>query len=134
MKKILSILLMLMSTVAFSQVTQQTIQWSVTQVTTIATATTEDVNEKIISYGTSKIEWLASDGTIRKTFVIKETNGSWSNVQNAGSVTYEVESGNAVGNITFKKDASGIFIQILLIVDQNVSEQYELAVNTTTIL
>jgi hypothetical protein len=133
MKNIITILLMLISTVTFSQVTEQIIQWDVWQVTTIATAEIKDSADKIISYGSAKIEWQLSDGT-QKIFNVIEPNGTWTNVTNQGWIVYEVEHEGQSGIISFKKDASGTMIMIRLMNDSESPAQWELTVNKTTIL
>jgi hypothetical protein len=81
-----------------------------------------------VSYGTTKIEWQNASGVVKKTFAISETNGSWTNVQNNGSVLYEVNIGEQPGTVRIFRTSSELTIRITLLKDDDDPDLYEMSI------
>jgi len=130
MKKVLlPFILALISSGLYAQnVTTQTIRWRVARVQEVnAGKVTEDADQ-VVSYGTTKIEWQNAAGVVKRTFTISETNGSWTNVQNNGSVLYEVNEGERLGTVRIFRTASELTIRIALIKGDEDPDFYELSI------
>jgi len=130
MKKsfLLSILLVLSASLYAQNVTSETIRWHVARVQEVnAGKVTEDADQ-VVSYGATKIEWKNTAGVVKRTFTISETNGSWTNVQNNGSILYEVSEGERLGTIKIFRTASELTVRITLLKDDEDPDFYEMSI------
>jgi len=109
-------------------VVTQTIRWNVTQTQEINTGRVTDNADRIVSYGTSKIEWQDPAGVVKHTFTISETNGSWPNVQSNGAMLYEVSEGERVGTLRIFRTSSELTIRITLLKGDEDPDLYEFSI------
>jgi hypothetical protein len=116
-------------------ITTQTIRWHINQTQEVNAGKISEDPDQIVSYGTTKIEWKNSQGIIKKTFTISETNGSWTNVQSIGSILYEVNAGEQLGTVRISRTSSELTIRITLIKGDDVDPDfYEMSVTDLEIL
>jgi len=116
------------STTAFSQnILTSSIEWN-----SIATFDAQDgmiVDEttKIVS-GPTKITWYASNDSIKYDLTITGSDGSWANVSQNGSITFNVKDESNTGVVQFTKAENTIKITIYFVL-QDGKSIYELKVN-----
>lgn len=119
----------------FSQnIVNHTVQWSVFRQLEANTGTLTDLNETIESYGSGRIEWKDRRGNIKKTFVIREVNGAWNNIQLPGTILFEVDFEGRPGTVRFSREEGKIIVQVVLLNADDNPDIYELYVSTFTIL
>jgi hypothetical protein len=118
---------LLTSTAAFSQNIQTaTIEWNCTSTFTARPGITSDEITKVVS-SSDQIVWYDNEGVIKKTFSVTDTNGSWTNVSNNGTINFTVASGDDAGMIQFLRTDGVARIRIHVITDDD-SQIYELSV------
>jgi hypothetical protein len=116
-------------------ITTQTIRWQINQTQEVNAGKISEDPDQIVSYGTTKIEWQNSQGIVKKTFTISETNGSWTNVQNNGSILYEVSAGEQLGTVRIFRNSSELTIRITMIKGDDVDPDfYEMSVTDLEML
>jgi hypothetical protein len=119
----------------FSQnVVDHTVQWSVSRMVEANTGALTDLNETIESYGSSRIEWKDRRGNIKQTFVIREVNGTWTDIQSPGNILFEVDCEGRLGTVRFSRQTEGIVVQVVLLKADDNPDIYELHVTDLTIL
>ena len=112
-------------------ITTQTIRWHVGKTQEVNAGRVSEDPDQIVSYGTTKIEWQNASGLVKKTFVISETNGSWTNVQSNGSILYEVNVGERLGTVRFFRTPSELTIRITLLKgDDTDPDLYEFSITS----
>ena len=128
-KSLLLFILIVSGTGLYAQnVTTQTIRWHVARMQEINTGRVSDDPDQIVSYGTARIEWQSATGVVKRTFVINETNGSWTNAQSNGSILYEVSEGERLGTVRIFRTASELTIRITLLKDDGDPDLYEMSI------
>jgi hypothetical protein len=126
----LSLLVLLNIGLYAQNVTTQTIRWHIGRTQEINIGRVSEEPDQIVSYGTTKVEWQSASGVVKKTFTISETNGSWTNVQNNGSVLYEVNVGEQPGTVRIFRTASELTIRITLLKDEGDPDLYEMSITS----
>jgi hypothetical protein len=111
-------------------VTTQTIRWHIGRTQEVNIGRVSDEPDQIVSYGTTKVEWQSATGVVKKTFTVSETNGTWTNVQNNGSVLYEVNVSEQLGTVRIFRTASELTIRITLLKDDADPDLYEFSVTS----
>lgn len=91
-------------------------------------------NEKLITYGAERIEWLNADGSIKHTYSVNNVGGNWENVSSSGSIIYQFKDGDQLGTITFERAKSEIIVRVLLGKDDALPEIYEIKIQKITTL
>jgi len=128
---LLSICLLPGMSVYAQNVTTQTIRWHISQTQDINGGRVYEDTDQIVSYGTGKVEWQNAQGVVKKTFIINETNGSWPNVQNNGSILYEVRVGDQPGTLRIFRTAGELTVRIMLIKDDQADpDLYEMSITS----
>jgi hypothetical protein len=129
MKKYLLFILIVSGTGLYAQnITTQTLRWHVANTQEINTGRVSDDPDRIVSYGSTKIEWQNTSGVVKRTFTINETNGSWTSVLSNGSILYEVSEGERVGTIRIFRTSSELTIRITLLKGDEDPDLYELSI------
>ena len=109
-------------------ITQQTISWSITKMQDMTGGEFSEEQATLITYGRTKVELKSYDGSFRWTLEVVEAIGVWNNVNNVGSITYEVRGENGNGTLTFQKEASGTKARLLMLKDADpVITEYTLS-------
>src|SRR5687768_678207 len=127
MRTFILITLALLSTGLQAQnVTITTLVWSITGTQVINTGEMIESGEQLISNGNNTVEWKDSRGEVKKSFIVSEVNGAWSNVQSQGSIVYDVQCGDKPGTITFHRTAGAIMIRIMLLNGEEMPDIYEM--------
>lgn len=135
MRIFLTLSLLMAARALFSQnVVDHTVQWSVSRMVEANTGALTDVNETIESYGSSRIEWKDRRGNIKQTFVIREVNGAWTNIQSAGTILFEVDCEGRVGTVRFSRQDGEILVQVVLLKADGNPDIYELYITSFTVL
>lgn len=133
MKNIVFIFVLMMASVSLyaQDMTTQTIRWHVGKTQAVSAGHVSEDEDQIVSYGTTKIEWRNASGLMKKTFTISETNGSWTNVQNDGSILYEINVGEQLGTVRFFRTASELTIRVTLLKgDDTDPDLYEFSITS----
>jgi hypothetical protein len=91
-------------------------------------------NEKLVTYGSGRIEWHNADGSIKHTYAINNIGGTWSNVGNNGSVVYQFKNGDQLGTVTFERANDEIMVRVLLGKDDELPVIYEIKIVKITTL
>ena len=122
------ILLLITQTVLCQNITTQTISWPISRIIDVNTGELTTPEDRIVSHGTTKIEWIDKKGILKKTFTITEVNGTWPNIQKTGTITYEVDYQGNRGTVTFQKTTTETEIRILVVPEEDMPEMYEMRV------
>jgi hypothetical protein len=130
MRNILSIFFLLTAFILHGQnIRTETISWNVTTTFNATIGEQVEENSMIVSYA-DHIEWKTANGTVKDSFTILETNGSWTDIGSNGQIIFEVDKQGRRGTIQFTKAASGISIRFILIA-KDAPEIYELTIANT---
>lgn len=113
---IFSLLLLLMgaSTLCSAQsgnILSQTRTWNSTAAVDLQTNDTLSVQMKFISYSADKIEYHDPSASVQ-VFDVTGTTGTWTNIAQPGSMTYQVAFLNQNGVISIERTAAGVFLTI----------------------
>src|ERR1041384_496115 len=109
------IVTLLLTTKLYAQnITQDSIQW--TSPSWFDPSTSANVYEAttVIS-SPGSIIWKTQSDSIKYTFTVRKSNGTWSNVNNDGSVMFEADSGDDSAVIEFNKSNGHTIIRILIV-------------------
>lgn len=68
---------------------------------------------QLITSPSDSIKWLGQDGTIKYRLKILETNGTWSDVSQQGSIIYEVDN-NGNRGVVYIERASTIKVRMII--------------------
>lgn len=113
--RLLSILVIALITPAagFSQdITKSEYTWKASQVTDGRTSSTKASYTEFVTHGLTSVDWIQKNGELKTTFRITGTEGSWSNINNQGSITYLLEYENRSCKMRFERAASGLSISM----------------------
>ncbi len=88
------------------------IQWNSERIFNATSGQWSDISTSITTYGSSRVEWKNSNGSIRNRFQVVELIGEWSNVNVDGFVQYEITDGAHSGTVTIRKEGSEVKILI----------------------
>src|ERR1041385_255652 len=113
-------------------INQDSIQWTSPSWFDPSTSANVDEATTVIS-SPGSIIWKTQNDSIKYTFTVRKSNGTWSNVNNDGSVMFEADSGNDSAVIEFKKSNGHTIIRIL-IVRPDETLIYVLDVTNTAVL
>lgn len=91
-------------------------------------------NEKLITYGSDRIEWHNADGSVKYTYAVNNVGGNWSNVSSNGSIVYQFTNGDQLGTVTFERTKNEIMIRLLVTKDDALPEIYEIKIEKITTL
>lgn len=91
-----------------------TLQWKASQAMNMQTGEMIENPGLIITAGRNTVEWRKDDGTIRYLFTVNEVVGTWANVNQVGTITYEVAGEGGNGTATFLRTSEGMSIRIFL--------------------
>ena len=132
MKYIILLLVLLTGGGIFAQdVTRQTIRWHIGKTQEVNAGRVSEEPDQIVCYGATKIEWQSASGVVKKLFTISETNGSWTDVQNNGSILYEVNVGEQLGTVRFFRTTSELTIRITLLKGNDMDpDLYEFSITS----
>jgi len=120
---------LLFSTAASTQNVQtSTIKWNCTSTFTANPGSIDNEMTKVVS-SSDQIVWYDSNDVVRKTFAITGSDGTWSNVSNNGSITFNITAGNDVEIVQFFRTAGVAKVRII-ITEDNTPQSYELTVTT----
>jgi len=118
MKQTIFLLFILASFNTMAQnITSANLSWQITREDNINAGTFDDRGGAILSYGTNRVEWNDAKGTLMQTLAIREVNGSWTNVQNNGTIVYEADSSGKPATVTFLRDAGQLRVTIAILQD-----------------
>lgn len=122
-------------TLRAQNVTTENLVWHVSYVNDVNTGERQFLeNEKLITYGSDRIEWHNADGSIKHTYAINNIGGSWSNVANNGSIVYQFKNGDQLGTLTFERTSGEMTVRVLLAKDDVLPEIYEIKIVKITTL
>jgi len=110
-------------------ITAATVQWNASQAMNAQSGEMVDDPGFIVTTGKEKLEWNNQGGSERYSFTVKEVIGSWTNLNQAGEVTYEIAGTAGNGTATFKKTNEDIRIR-LLIANEGEQQLFELTILT----
>jgi hypothetical protein len=136
-KKIfLSVLFVLAGVMLRAQnITTENLVWHVSYIDDVNTGErTQSENEKLVTFGSDRIEWRNANGSIKHSYTINNVGGSWSNVSNNGSIVYQFTDGDQLGTVTFERIKNEIMVRVLLGKDDALPEIYEIKIVKITTL
>lgn len=110
-------------------ITIATIQWNASQAMNAQSGEILDDPGFVVTRSKEKFEWNNQDGSERYSFSVKEVVGSWTNLNQAGEITYELAGIAGNGTATFKKANGDIRIR-LLIASEVEQQLFELTILT----
>jgi len=117
-------------------ITTQNLVWQASSAVDVNTGdilSTE--GDKVVSHGSTSVEWKDSQGNVRYTYTVNTVNGTWNNVSNNGSIIYQVTTGSKSGTITFIRSGSEISVRILVLNDgDDIPDMYEIKIASITTL
>lgn len=104
-----------LSNTSFSQdIAQTPITWKINYLH-------DQIAQETLSYtcsfktnGSQDIVWQQRNGQFTSILNVTGLNGSWTNVDSIGSVSYSITSGVESGSIAFERTADGIFAYLTL--------------------
>jgi hypothetical protein len=67
------------------------------------TGETQNDSTQLIIYSGDSIQWMTTSNTLKYSFAVLETNGSWADVSQPGSIIYEVDNKGKRGVITIQR-------------------------------
>jgi len=82
-----------------------TIQWNADRIFNATSGQWSEQATALVTYGTGRIEWKNSNGSIRSRFQVIELVGEWDNIAEDGFVQYEITDGTNSGTVTIRKEA-----------------------------
>lgn len=108
MKSVITIFLASITTliVEAQSIHKDNIRWIVSNVTDLQVDENSSYSCQFITYGEDKIEWIQGDYVI--VMKVQRIRGKWTNLENNGSIMYEVRLTDKTGTLTFSKD-EGVF-------------------------
>ncbi|MFD1001458.1 hypothetical protein ACFQ21_19170 [Ohtaekwangia kribbensis] len=116
-------------------ITTDNLKWHVSYIDDVNKGErTQSENEKLVTYGSERIEWHNADGSIKYTYAINDIGGSWSNVSNNGSIVYQFKNGDQLGTVTFERANNEITVRVLLGKDDELPVIYEIKIVKITTL
>jgi len=115
-------------------ITLTNLAWQITREDNINTGTFDDRGGAILSYGTNRVEWADAKGALMQTLTIREVNGSWTNVQNNGTIVYEADTGGKPATVTFLRDAGQLRVTIAVLQDDGFPLIREFTIQNITTL
>jgi len=118
-------------------ITTQSLSWQTASATDVNTGDILSASgDKIISHGSTSVEWKDSQGNVKYTYTVNTVNGTWSNVSNNGSIIYQVTTGGKAGTIAFIRSGNEITIRILLLKEdaEDIPDMYEFKITGITTL
>jgi hypothetical protein len=134
---ILSLIVWVPCLLQAQNITSATLNWQASSVTEVNTGDILSAGgDKIISHGSTSVEWKDSQGNVKYTYAVNTVNGTWSNVSNNGSIIYQVTTGGKAGTIAFIRSDSEITIRILLLKEdgEDIPDMYEFKITGITTL
>jgi hypothetical protein len=69
---------------------------------------------------TSKVDWIQANGSVVYSLVIKSIDGTWSDVNTNGAITFNVENVDLKGKITITKSEQGLKILLQVNADEDL--------------
>jgi hypothetical protein len=136
-KKIFLSVLFVLTGVALraQNITTESLVWHVSYIDDVNTGErTQSENEKLVTFGSDRIEWRNGDGSIKHSYTINNVGGSWSSVSNNGSIVYQFTNGDQLGTVTFERIKNEIMVRVLLGKDDALPEIYEIKIVKITTL
>ena len=136
-KKIFLSVLFVLTGVALraQNITTENLLWHVSYIDDVNIGErTQSENEKLVTFGSDRIEWRNADGSIKHSYTINNVGGSWSNVSNNGSIVYQFTDGDQLGTVTFERIKNEIMVRVLLGKDDALPEIYEIKIVKITTL
>jgi hypothetical protein len=135
-RMLLSVMFVLISVTLYSQnITTDNLLWHVSYIDDVNTGErTQSENEKLVTYGSERIEWHNSDGSVKHSYAINNIGGSWNNVNNNGSIVYQFKNGDQLGTVTFERVQNEIMVRVLIGRDDTLPEIYEIKIKKITTL
>jgi hypothetical protein len=116
-------------------ITTDNLQWHVSYIDDVNKGErTQSENEKLVTYGSQKVEWKNADGSIKHTYAVNDIGGSWSNVGNNGSIVYQFKNGDQLGTVTFERSKNEIMIRVMIGKDDELPVIYEIKIEKITTL
>ncbi|MEQ1531252.1 MAG: hypothetical protein ABL925_18190 [Methylococcales bacterium] len=92
-------------------VNAQSMRWQAVQVTFLNDGKKEENNSQFI-VKPSTVEWIQKNGQKVYTFEITETLGTWPDVAQDGSITYQVRLKGKTGTISVRKSNGSITLRL----------------------
>ena len=104
------------------------LNWSSVTTFNPMTGDTQSESTQLVTTAGDSIKWNAPDGTLRYGSKILEVNGTWTDVSQPGSITYEVDNNGLRGVITLQRDSN---LKVRMMLTTNADPQaYELTINS----
>jgi|GEM_PF-5802108 len=87
------------------------------------------------TYSGDSIQWAGQDGALKSRLKILETNGSWNDASQVGSITYEVDNNGKRGVIAIERTtANPDMVKVRMVLTTDAEPQvYELTINSIQI-
>jgi hypothetical protein len=89
-------------------ISTDTIRWNATGFTDVLANVTVQKPCQFVAYKTSKIDWLQNNGTVVFSIVVNSVEGTWVNVNEDGTITYNVQLDGLLGKITIVRTGQSI--------------------------
>ncbi len=93
-------------------VTTQTLRWNASGFKDLVSGETVAVASQFVTYGQQQVEWVQGNGSFISTYTITSVTGSWANVNNDGSIVYNIAGNELTGQLTFARTTTGILVQL----------------------
>jgi hypothetical protein len=132
MKALIAILFILNASAVYAQVSStDSLQWQVEQLTDTNTDQTSEFT-CVFTTSPSTVLWVQNGGEDATTFPVTSVSGNWNNVENDGTITFNVTFQNKPGEITFSRAGGQIRVSMNFVQEQRNTTPYIFTVSTIT--
>jgi hypothetical protein len=113
---------------------EQSVRWKSSQAVSQSDQTATTLQSTFVTKPSS-IEWSQKNGQRTTTFQVSGVQGDWNDLQQAGSVTYTVQTGNVTGTLVFSKNGAGeMSVQMKLYLNGKPDLQYAFPIDSYELL
>ncbi len=108
---ILFLLLLLCSISGYGQdISQTPITWTINHGLDLRSNSNFSYQCTFHTSSSDSLVWSQNAGSFVSTFTVSSRNGTWTDVNSTGSMTYNVVLEGSTGTILFERTASGLFV------------------------
>ena len=91
-----------------------TLSWGYASVQDFTSNETITLPGKFVVYAKSRIEWIQNNGADTKAFTITSAQGTWSDAQTNGIITYQITAGESTGTVTITRTTAECRLELVL--------------------
>lgn len=107
-----------------------TLVWESNQVKDKSSGSQFELSSQFKTYGSKKIEWLQKANTVKKVFEVSSIEGSWTEINSNGEVSFLILTENLKGRITFKRSMGNPTVEFSFIRNGAETMPFEFSINS----